>query len=114
MAEKSAKERSDSMLKAIAGRVLTSEIRAIVNKYPTACKRWARNGNKDFFIEFVMDVVEIGNGTRLCPNLPDMLADADDATKERLFDLFCASAAEEKKSSESTATPEEPGTPEEN
>lgn len=114
MAEKSAKERNDSMLKEIAGRVLVSEIRAIINKYPAACKRWARNGNKDFFIEFVMDVVEIGNGTRLCPNLPDMLADADDATKERLFDLFCASTVDEKKSSANTATPEKPETPEEN
>lgn len=92
-AEAEARNRSDKMLRSIAGKVLLSEIETIVAKYPAASVRWARHGNPDMFIEFVLDVVEIGGGLkRLCPNLPDMLMNADDAMKKHLFEIFCTTA----------------------
>lgn len=88
MAEKSAKERSDKMLKNIAGQVLRAEMEALVTKHPKPCKRWAEQGNPEMFLEFVLDVWELANGQKLCPFLPDMLMSADDDAKEHLFDLF--------------------------
>lgn len=117
--EAEARNRSDKMLKSIAGKVLSAEIEAITARYPVASSRWAEQGNKDIFIEFVLDVVELGNGLRLCPNLPDMLMNADDQMKERLFEMFktavagrTATTVSKRQAAAEKAEPAEENTPE--
>lgn len=92
--QEATKEASNNMLMRIARQLLSGEMDNIIAKYPRPAKRWAQYGSKEVFIEFVLDVVEIGKGMNLCPNLVEMLMNADDETKGELFDVFCTKAKE--------------------
>lgn len=114
--QEATKETSNNMLMRIARHLLFGEMDNIIAKYPRPAKRWAQYGSKEVFIEFVLDVVEIGKGMNLCPNLVDMLMNADDETKGELFGVFCTKANEfipkEKKTEEKD--PSESATEKEN
>lgn len=113
---KPTKESSDKMMRIIAWQILNDEITNVVAKYPKPAQRWVTYGNKDVFLEFVLDVVEIGKGVHLCPNLVDMLINADEDMKTKLFEVLegkvNAWKDKEARAAEKKAQEEDPSTAE--
>jgi len=101
-----AKNAKEVMLN-LGQQVVCKEIANITSRYPVACARWAERGNPGNFIEFVLDICEIGAGDKLCPNLLLVLDVADDPTREHLFSIFRERVSKKEETEKKSEEPEE-------
>lgn len=82
------KESSSKILAVIGRQIVLSEMDAVISKFPKPCERFCKWGNASLLLDFILDIVEIGNALKLCPHTPDVLMNVDEETLNKFFEAF--------------------------
>lgn len=90
----STKENSSKILAVIGKQIVLGEMDAVISKFPKPCERFCKWGSASLLLDFILDIVEIGNALKLCPHTPDVLMNIDDETLNKFFEAFTGKVSE--------------------